>query len=37
MWPAVSGWGLRIYKSERPGVRGERDEGREMKRERDED
>jgi hypothetical protein len=20
MWPAVSGWGLRVYKSERPGV-----------------
>jgi hypothetical protein len=28
----VSGWGLRIYKSERPGV-----QGREMKRERDEE
>jgi hypothetical protein len=27
----VSGWGLRVYKSERPRVR-----GREMKRERDE-
>jgi hypothetical protein len=25
MWPAVSGWGLRVYKSERPEV-GERDE-----------
>jgi hypothetical protein len=22
VWPAVSGWGLRVYKSERPGVRG---------------
>jgi hypothetical protein len=21
IWPAVSGWGLRVYKSERPGVR----------------
>jgi hypothetical protein len=33
-WPAVSGGGLRVYKSERPGVRersrgrGERGEGR---------
>jgi hypothetical protein len=27
-WPAVSGWGLRVYKSERPRVR-----GRKMKRE----
>jgi hypothetical protein len=25
-WPAVSGWGLRVYKSERPRVRGEKDE-----------
>jgi hypothetical protein len=40
MWPAVSGWGLKVYKSERPGVQGrkmrekvERDkvEAREMK------
>jgi hypothetical protein len=31
-WPALSEWGLRVYKSERPGVM-----GREMKRERDED
>ena len=22
MWPAVSGWGLRVYKSERPGLEG---------------
>ena len=20
VWPAVSGWGLRVYKSERPGL-----------------
>jgi hypothetical protein len=32
----VSGWGLRVYKHERHG-RGRKDEGREMKRERDED
>jgi hypothetical protein len=32
MQPVMSGWGLRVYKNERPGVR-----GREMKRERDED
>ena len=31
MWPAVSGWGLRVYKSERPGFEGEKDEAREMK------
>jgi hypothetical protein len=31
-WPAVSGWGLRVYKSERLRV-----QGREMKRKRDED
>ena len=31
--PVVSGWGLRVYKSERPGVQGKR----EMKRERDVD
>jgi hypothetical protein len=41
MWPAVSGWGLRVYKNERPGVRGREMKrerwGREMKRERDED
>lgn len=30
-WFAVSGLGLRVYKSERPGVRGEKDEAREMK------
>jgi hypothetical protein len=36
-WPAVSGWGLRVYKSERPGlerkIKRERDkvEAREMK------
>jgi hypothetical protein len=34
MWPAVSGWGLRVYKSERPGFQEkdeEKDEAREMK------
>jgi hypothetical protein len=36
-WPAVSGWGLRVYKSERPGVRVREMKRREMKRERDED
>jgi hypothetical protein len=36
-WPAVSGWGLRVYKSERPGDGGKRWRGREMKGERDED
>jgi hypothetical protein len=36
-WPDVSGWGLRVYKSEMPGVlerereKRERDEEREMK------
>jgi hypothetical protein len=35
-WPAMSGWGLRVYKSERSGVRErekdeEKDEAREMK------
>jgi hypothetical protein len=25
-WPAVSGWGLRVYKSKRPGVQGRKRE-----------